>query len=239
MEIEIEGRPSFGLAVVHLDPGDTISAEAGAMVAMSHDLTVHTGFLGGRHGIIRWMWAAFVAVVRRMFADESLMVNTYISTTTAGNVMLAPAIVGDVEEIALRSGERVFVQAGSYLASTEDVRVGTRFAGLTMWYMGEGGVFLSCKGTPASDEVGGGRVLINSYGAIERVEIDGSYVVDNGHVVAWTGDLSYRVGSVGGLWATTFSGEGLVIRFNGKGTIWLQTRDLPALVDWVKPYFPK
>lgn len=239
MEIEIEGRPSFGMAVVHLDPGETISAEAGAMVAMSHDLSVHVGFLGGRRGIFRWMWAAFVGVLRRMFAGESLMVNTFISKEDAGNVMLAPAIVGDVEQIPLQSSDRILVQAGSYLASTEDVRVGMRFAGITMWFMGEGGVFLSCKGSPESDERGGGTVLINSYGAIERVDIDGTYVVDNGHVVAWTAGLKYRVGTIGGLWATTFSGEGLVIRFRGKGTIWLQTRDLPALVDWVKPYFPR
>ena len=248
MQIEIEGRPSFGMAVVNLDPGDAISAEAGAMVAMSRDLAVHTGFLGGRRGFFRWMWAAFIGLLRRWFAGESLFVNTFMATAErGGRLMLSPTIVGDVECIPLKEGEKLFVQAGSYLASTEDIFASVRFAGVTMWFMGEGGVFLMCRGLPqkkrgapaSHDPDHIGDVLINAYGAIERVEVDGTYVVDNGHVVAWSGDLTYRVGTIGGLYSTMFSGEGLVIRFRGKGTIWLQTRDLPALVDWVKPYFPK
>ncbi len=231
MQIEIEGRPSFGMAVVQLDPGDTISAEAGAMVAMSHDLSVHTGFLGGRHGLFAWLWAAFIGLMRRWLADESLFVNTFMAKSSTGSVMLAPAMVGDVEAIELSGEDRLFVQCGSYLASTEDVFVSVRWAGLSMWFMGEGGVFLMCSGN--------GKVLINSYGAIEKVTVNGKYIVDNGHVVAWSGDLRYRVRTLGSLYATMFSGEGLVLAFEGQGTLWLQTRDLPALVDWVNPYFPR
>ena len=35
---------------------------------------------------------------------------------------------------------------------------------------------------------------------------------------------------------TLFSGEGLVMRFQGRGKIFLQTRQLPALAGWLTPY---
>ncbi|MBX2800922.1 MAG: TIGR00266 family protein [Myxococcales bacterium] len=231
MQIDIQGRPSFGLAVVQLDPGDSISAEAGAMVAMSHDLHVHTGFMGGRRGIMRWMWAAFVGIMRRFLAGESLFVNTFQATTRSGNVLLAPVMVGDVERLTLDGEHRVYVQAEYYLASTEDVFVSVRWGGLSMWLGGEGAFFLSCGGT--------GDLLINAYGAIEKVEVNGSYIIDNGHVVAWSGDLTYMLEPAGNMFSTMFSGEGWVLRFEGRGTVWMQTRDLPALIDWVKPYLPK
>jgi uncharacterized protein (AIM24 family) len=41
---------------------------------------------------------------------------------------------------------------------------------------------------------------------------------------------------MGGLKQTLFSGEGLVMRFTGRGKIVLQTRQLPSLAGWLRPY---
>ena len=81
-------------------------------------------------------------------------------------------------------------------------------------------------------------LLINSYGAIEKVEVDGAYRVDTGHVVAFEGDLRYAIKKSGGWTASVLSGEGLVLEFTGKGTVWLQTRNLSALVGWISPHLP-
>ena len=40
MQIELEAKPSYGMAVVTLDSGESITAESGAMVAMSPDVKV-------------------------------------------------------------------------------------------------------------------------------------------------------------------------------------------------------
>ncbi|MEM6931371.1 MAG: AIM24 family protein, partial [Myxococcota bacterium] len=63
--------------------------------------------------------------------------------------------------------------------------------------------------------------------------------VDTGHVVAFTKGLKYSLEGVGGLFQTVFSGEGLVIRFRGRGKIWMQTRDVPMFVDWLEPYLER
>ena len=54
------------------------------------------------------------------------------------------------------------------------------------------------------------------------------YIVDNGHLVAW--NCSYvmeRVAS-GGIISGIVSGEGLVCKFTGPGTIFIQTRNQQA-----------
>lgn len=51
------------------------------------------------------------------------------------------------------------------------------------------------------------------------------YIVDNGHLVAWnTKYILERVAS-GGIISGLSSGEGLVCKFTGPGTVFLQTRN--------------
>ena len=73
---------------------------------------------------------------------------------------------------------------------------------------------------------------------VEKVEVDGKYMVDTGHVVAFDGDLKYKIRRVGGWKSTLLSGEGLVLEFSGKGTLWLQTRNINAMVGWITPVLP-
>jgi len=232
MEIEIESKPSYGMAVVTMNSGERMVAEAGAMVAMSKELHVETGFNGaGGGGLLGWLKAAVTALLRRMFAGESMFVNRFQANADGQQVMLAPDMVGDVENIPMSEGRVITVQATSFLAAGPKVVVEMVWGGFQMLFSGEGAFFLRCSGT--------GPLLINSYGAIEKVEVDGSYVVDTGHLVGFEGDLTWRLKKVGSWKSTLLSGEGLVMEFSGTGTVWLQTRNLKALVSWIIPQLPK
>lgn len=230
MQIDIEAKPSYGMAVVTLDRGETVVAESGAMAAMDSGLSVDTTFNGtGSSGFLGFLKAALAGLARKFLAGETMFVNRYTATAEGQRVMLAPAMVGDVMLVPL--GQRaITVQATSYLASAPTVDVELVWGGLSMLFSGEGAFFLKCSGT--------GDLLVNAYGAIEKLEVDGSYVVDTGHVVAFEGDLTYKVRRAGGWKSTIFSGEGLVQEFTGKGTLWLQTRNLDALVAWLNPHLP-
>jgi uncharacterized protein (TIGR00266 family) len=231
MHIEIDSRPSYGMAVVTLDKGERITAESGAMVAMSQKLQVDTTFNGtGKGGLFDWLQAAVTGLVRRFFAGETLFVNQYTAREDAQQVMLAPTLVGDVQHVHLDGQRRLTVQATSYLASTKGIDVDLVWGGFSMLFSGEGAFFLRCRGE--------GELLINAYGAIEKIEIDGKYRVDSGHVVAFEGDLRYAIRRAGGLKSTLFSGEGLVLEFTGKGTVWLQTRNLSTFISWITPFLP-
>jgi len=232
MKIDIESRPSYGMAVVTMNDGDSLVAESGAMVAMSSELDVRTGFNGtGKGGFLGWLQAAVTALLRRVLAGESMFVNTFSASADGQQVMLAPEMVGDVEKVRLDKDRVITVQATSYLASGKQVVVDLVWGGFQMLFSGEGAFFLKCSGK--------GPLLINAYGAIEKVEVEGAYVVDTGHLVAFEGDLTWRLKKVGGWKSTLLSGEGLVMEFKGDGTLWLQTRNLKSLVSWLIPQLPK
>ncbi len=232
MKIELESVPSFGMAVVTLEAGESIQAESGSMVAMSSGIAVKTTFNGtGGGDFLDWVQAAVVGLARKFLAGETLFVNVFKATAAGQTVMLAPAMVGDVRAFAMGGGRKVVVQATSYLASSPGVTVDLVWGGFSMLFGGGGAFFLACNGT--------GDLLINAYGAIEEVEIDGDYVVDSGHVVAFEGALRHRLKRVGGWKSTFLSGEGLVLEFSGRGKVWLQTRNLGALVTWITPSFPR
>ena len=230
MKIEVEARPSYGMAVVQLEQGETFIAESGAMVAMSPNLAVDTKFNGaGQGGIFGWFTAAVTGLARKFFAGESMFVNHYRASTSGQQVMVAPAMVGDVEHVSL-GGRTLTVQATSYLGSTPDVGVTLVWGGFSMIFSKEGAFFLACKGE--------GELLINSYGAIEKIEVNGSYTVDTGHLVAFEGNLRYKIKRAGGWKSTLLSGEGLVMVFEGSGTVWLQTRNMGATLGWLRPQLP-
>lgn len=231
MQIDLEARPSYGLAVVTLNKGEKIISESSAMVAMSKGLQTDTGFQGaGSGGAVDWLKAALAGLARKFLAGETMFANTFTATADGQQVMLAPALIGDVEHIVLDGGRRVTVQATSFLASTPGVNVSLVWGGLSMLFGGEGAFFLECTGK--------GDLLMNAYGGIEEIEVDGGYIIDSGHVVAWEGALTYSLRKAGGWKSAMLSGEGLVLEFKGKGKVWMQTRNLGAFVGWISPFFP-
>jgi len=56
--------------------------------------------------------------------------------------------------------------------------------------------------------------------------------------VAFTDNVQYEIGKVGGMKSLMFGGEGLVMHFSGQGSIWIQTRNMGALASSLIPFFP-
>ena len=74
---------------------------------------------------------------------------------------------------------------------------------------------------------GDGKILLSSYGAIHPVQLQPGqqYLVDTGHLVAFSASLGYRLRKVArGLLNTIKSGEGIVVELTGPGIAYLQTR---------------
>lgn len=233
MKIDLESRPSYGMAVVTMDKGDLFIAESGSMVAMGPRMSVKTTFNGtGGGGLLDVLEAAFVGLVRKFLAGETLFVNKFRSFEDGQQLMIAPPLSGDVEHLTLEKGQAITVQSSSYLASSHGIKADLIWGGFSMLFSKEGAFFLRCYGE--------GDLLINCYGAIEKVQVSGRYVVDSGHVVAFEGKLKHQIRKAGGSWKSMLlSGEGLVLEFQGEGTVWLQSRNISALVRWITPSLPK
>lgn len=230
MQTVIEHGPSFAWLKVQLAPGDEIQAEAGAMVRRDPHVAMTTHLNASKSaGFLRKVIAFFVALARKFLGGETMFVNRF-TADRSGEVVFAPALSGHVFKRALSAGSKLFVQTGSYLASAGRIDTRVRFGGLRSLFGGEGLVLLECSGV--------GDLWVNSYGGVLPIEVNGSFKVDTGHIVAFDGSLDFKVRSVGGVKSFLFSGEGLICEFSGRGTIYLQSRNLRALVGWISPMLP-
>jgi uncharacterized protein (TIGR00266 family) len=218
MKYELTGKPDYALAEVTLEPGESLTAEAGAMVAMSANMQIETKAKGGLLGGLK-----------RMVVGESFFTNNFHPEGDAGTIKLAPRAPGDVEVLELK-GESYMMQSGAYLAHVGDIEIDTKFGGFQSFFSGEGFFLIKVSGN--------GLVFFNSYGGLKKVSISGSYIVDTTHIVAFDSTISYNVEAVGGLKATFFSGEGLVCRYTGQGDLWIQTRSGPQFAGWLNPFRP-
>ncbi len=219
---EIQHPGSFALAIVSLQSGQSISAEAGAMVSMSSNIDLQSELKGGVFGALK-----------RAVGGESAFVSTFTAQGGAGEVTLAPGAPGDVVGIEMRN-QTFMVQSSSYLAGDTSLVVDTKFGGAKSWLGGEGLFLLEVSGT--------GLLLVSSFGAIHRKALrpGEQYVVDTGHLVAWEGQMQYqtRKAAKSGFFRSFLSGEGLVAEFSGPGEILIQTRNLRAFAGLLKPFFP-
>jgi uncharacterized protein (TIGR00266 family) len=203
MHIELLHRPTQTLARCALGAGETLVAEAGAMVGMSGHVEIQTSAGGG------------LAALKRAFGGESLFRNRFFAPRP-GEVLLAPSLRGDLGLLEVGATQWV-LQRGAFVASTPGVDVATRASARGL-FSGMGLLLLETEGA--------GDLLVGSFGVMEAIDLDGPLVVDSGHLVAWDRRIPHEVTKASRGWVGAFlSGEGFVVRFEGRGRIWIQTRN--------------
>jgi uncharacterized protein (TIGR00266 family) len=223
MKLDILHQPDSSIAKIEMAPNEEIVAEAGAMVAMSSNLNVSTTLRKGKGGGV-------LGGLKRMMAGESLFLSVFRTPNEAGEIYLAPKLMGDLLPYSL-SGQTLIVQSTGYLASTPGVDLELGFQGFKSFFSGESIFWLKISGS--------GLVLLNAFGGIYEIDVDGEYVVDTGHIVAFEESLSFRISKANASWwGALFGGEGLVCRFSGKGKLYCQTHNPSAFGSMVGSQLP-
>ena len=151
-----------------------------------------------------------------------------------GELLISPAVPGDIQYYQL-SGNSLFVQSSGFVAASPTVQIDTKFQGFKGFFSGESLFLLKVSGS--------GDFWFSSYGAILEIPVAGDYVVDTGYIVAFEDSLDYSVELLNGLgWrglrTGIFGGEGLVCRFRGEGKLWVQSRNLIPLINFLNPFRP-
>ena len=136
MQYEIRYQPSYALAVVTLNAGERIRAEAGAMVSMSDSIQIETKTGGGLGSVLK----------RSVLGGETLFVNDMVATQDNSQVTFAPALPGDIAAVEIQPGRNLLVQSGSYMASTPEIVVDTKFGAGKSFFSGEGLFLLKLTG---------------------------------------------------------------------------------------------
>lgn len=221
MEHEVLHKPSYSLLKIKLATGESVTAEAGAMVSMSAAIEMETKAKGG----------VLSSLKRSVLGGESFFMNTF-KAAGPGEVTFAPPMPGDIHDLEL-AGQTIYVQSGSYIAGSPELVVDTKWGGAKTFFSREGLFLLKISGN--------GNLFLSSFGAIHKIDLTQGqrYIVDTGHMVAFDEGVGYRVKTAGGLKSTLLSGEGLVVELTGPGRIYIQSRSIDAFISFLVPRFPK
>ena len=214
MEVQIVHRPGNSAAQVRLGPTESITSEGGAMIAMSGDMRIETTThkKKGKGSILK--------AAKRLLSGESFFLNHFTAGANGGDLWLATTLPGDMFVYELQQ-ENLIVQGGSYVASEPQVEIDLGWQGFKTVLSGESLFWLHLKGS--------GKVIVNAFGAIYQVPVNGEYIVDTGHVVAFQETLDFEITKAGKSWMSSFlGGEGLVCRFKGQGMLWCQSHNPPG-----------
>ncbi|TDT43912.1 uncharacterized protein (TIGR00266 family) [Halospina denitrificans] len=213
METEIKGGKAFSYLNVNLAPGETIIAESGAMSSMAPDVELRAKTNGG-------FWRA---LLRKLFGGESFFISHYTNQSGGSRrITFVQSTPGQMQYLDLEQNDRFCLQPGALIASSEGVKLGLRWAGFISWLAREGLFKLVVSGK--------GRVWYGACGALVEKMIDGEYIVDTSHLVAYSPSLRLRMRRSGG--------EGGVTRVVGKGKLVVQTRSVRSISEWVNPNLP-
>jgi uncharacterized protein (TIGR00266 family) len=206
----ISHRDCNSILTIQLAIGCPIEARPGSMIAMSPSIVLKGNFKFS---------------MKKLVAGGDMGSSTY---TGPGELLLAPPMLGDITSLRLTGQEAWSVSHDGFLACTQNVIKDYKRQGLgKAMFSGEGLWVYKISGT--------GLLWLTSFGAIIRKDLmDGEkYIVDNGHLVAWnTKYVLERVAS-GGLMSGMASGEGLVCKFTGPGTVFIQTRNAKSFTAYM------
>lgn len=225
IDYTIEHSPSYASLRLDLKANETVFVESGAMAAMDSCIKMKSKVQGG-----------LMKGIGRMLGGESLFISEFTAEGKSGQLFVSPGVPGDIQHYYLNgNGNSLMVQSSGFVASSPTITIDTKFQGFKGFFSGESLFLIKATGK--------GDFWFSSYGAIVEIPIDGDYVVDTGYIVAFEDTLNYNVEMMGGLSFKSLKtgilgGEGLVCRFQGQGRLWVQSRNLFPLLNFLNPFRP-
>ena len=234
MDYEIFGD-DMQMVMVELDPGETVIAEAGAMMYMEDGITFETKMGDGSKPQAGFM-DKLVSVGKRALTGESIFM-THFTHTGAGksHVAFGAPYPGKIIAIDLDEARgELICQKDSFLCAALGTEVSIAFnkrlgAGL---FGGEGFILQRLRGD--------GMVFIHAGGTIVEKRLEnGKLRVDTGCIVAFENTIQYDIERAGNLKSMIFGGEGLfVATLHGTGRVWLQSLPFSRLADRILAHAP-
>lgn len=221
---QIEHSPAYASLILDLQPQQTVLVEASAMAAMDSSINMKSKIQGG-----------LMKGLGRMMGGESLFISQFTAQNKSGRLYVCPGVPGDIQHYFIENRCGLMVQSSGFVACCDTVEIDTQFQGFKGFFSGESLFLLRATGS--------GDFWFSSYGAILEIPVKEDYVVDTSYVVAFEDTLNYNVEVIGGLAFKSLKtgilgGEGLVCRFSGQGRLWIQSRAVYPLLNFLRPFRP-
>ncbi|KIW69151.1 hypothetical protein PV04_05044 [Phialophora macrospora] len=206
----ISHRDTNSILTLQLAMGCPITAKPGVMIAMSPSVMLK--------GNVKFS-------VKKLLIGGDMAHSTF---TGPGELLLAPSTLGDISILRLKGDEVWSVGKDAFLACTQGVIKEYKNQGISKaMFSGEGLYVYKISGL--------GILWMSTFGAVLRKDlVDGEkYIIDNGHLVAWNCKYVLERVASGGIISGISSGEGLICKFTGPGTVFMQTRNASAFSAFI------
>lgn len=220
------------LVEIELDPGETVIAEAGAMLYMEDGIDF-TARMGDGSNPKAGFFDKVISAGSRLITGESLFL-THFTNQGWGkkHVAFSAPYPGTIIPLNLsQMGRRVIVQKDAFLCAALGTKISIKFnkklgAG---FFGGEGFILQQLEGN--------GNAFIHAGGTIIERQLNGETLrVDTGCIVGFETTVEYSIEQAGGLRSMVFGGEGIFLAtLRGTGKVWLQSMPIRKLIAELSP----
>lgn len=215
---------------VSLKHGEKIYCESNAMVMMESALELKGKMTGGLGS----------ALMRRLANGESFFQQHIEAVRGNGDCLLSPTLPGAIEVLDVGSTSYMITD-GAFVAADSTVNLNVRTQRIGAAVFGQTGGFFICEAT------GSGKLAVSGFGSsfVLDVEPGKDITIDNAHVVAWDSSLHHEIsvttqggGLLGQLVNSVTSGEGMVLKFSGRGKVIICSRNKETFANWLLKLLP-
>ncbi|MDG2906692.1 MAG: TIGR00266 family protein [Acidimicrobiales bacterium] len=234
VDYEVKGD-DLQFVEIGLDTGETVVAEAGAMMFLEEGIDFETK-MGDGSEPDAGMFKKLKSAAGRAISQESVFLTHF---TNSGGGRKVAAFSSDVPGKILpldmgQLGSSILAQKDAFLAAALGTKLSVAFhkrfgAGL---FGGEGFILQHIEGD--------GMAFLNAGGTIVEKHLVGETLrVDTGCIVAFEDGIDYSIERAGNLKSMVFGGEGVFLAtLSGSGRVWLQSLPFSRLADRIIQHAP-
>lgn len=217
---------------VELDPGETVIAEAGAMVYMEQDISFEVK-MGDGSSPDQGIMGKLLSAGSRILTGESLFITHFTNRGSAkSRVAFSAPYPGTIVPIDLRQfRDNLIVQKDGFLCAA----FGTKLSITLNRKIGAG--LLGGEGFILEKLEGDGKAFIHAGGTVIERQLNNETIrIDTGCIVAYEPSLDFSIETTGSLKSMIFGGEGLFLAtVRGTGRVWLQSMPIRKLIRALSP----
>lgn len=226
IDYEIKGH-DVQLVEIELDPGETVIAEAGAMLFMEDGIEF-TARMGDGSNPSSGFFDKLLSAGSRVITGESLFL-THFTNQGWGKkkVAFSAPYPGTIIPMDLRQkGGQIIVQKDAFLCAA----LGTKISIAFNKKLGAG--FFGGEGFILQKLEGDGLAFIHAGGTVIERQLNNEVLrVDTGCIVGFEPSVEYSIEQAGGLRSMVFGGEGIFLAtLRGTGKVWLQSMPIRKLI---------
>ena len=217
---------------IELEPGESVVAEAGAMMFMEQGIQMEAIFGDGSGKEGNDLMGKLFSAGKRVLTGESLFTTMFTNKgLQMQKVAYSAPYPGKIIVLNLSDyGGQIICQKGSFLCAEKGTQIEIAFqknAGVAL-FGGEGFVMQKLLGSR--------NVFIHSGGTITKRDLKPGELLrlDTGCLVAMTSTINYNI-EFSNIKTALFGGEGLALAtLTGPGTVWLQSLPFNRIIGLIK-----